>query len=74
MKYPGKKISATLTLFSPLGQIHPLIAWPIFKYIQITLVLLKLRIAEEPDQNLPRTGDYGIVHGSALATFGFYAN
>jgi hypothetical protein len=45
MKYPGKKISATLTLFSPLGQIHPLMAWPIFKYIQITLVLFKLRIA-----------------------------
>jgi hypothetical protein len=45
MMYPGKKISATLTLFSPLGQIHPLMACPIFKYIQITLVLFKLRIA-----------------------------
>jgi hypothetical protein len=50
MKYPGKKISATLTLFSPLGQIHPLMAWPIFKYIQITLVLFKLRIAAQYDE------------------------
>jgi hypothetical protein len=45
MMYPGKKISATLTLFSPRAQIHPLMACPIFKYIQITLVLFKLRIA-----------------------------